>query len=198
MIKVFYLCAQTNLIKLKSKNLMKKILLVLSAIVAVLGLVGCGGGTSADPVYKFTAKVNNTSWATDLVEPSPRPTQASYVRSISYSPSSKSIYVEAVNPSNSGVVRFYVYITSPASAEGTYTCSSGSFSPYYELSDFDSITRKSKTGQFDITKFSYSATTGKITSFSGKFSFTLEAEHSDGKTRTTTVTDGQVNNLIEP
>ncbi len=174
---------------------MKRILKGLTALAVIVGVVGCGKVTEKTPVYKFSAKVNGASWATDMVEPSTTPSEASYVSDLYYYTGSKSISVTVKNPKNNNRISFSLYIPSVSNAVGTYSYSNSNFYPYFYVANLDSPTINSRSGQFEITKFSYDLNTGKITSFSGKFSYTITAEHSDGVVRTTSVTDGEINNL---
>src|SRR6478609_1494349 len=100
---------------------MKKILKGLTALAVIVGMFGCGKVTEKTPVYKFSAKVNGTSWATDMVMPSTTPSEASYVNYLSYSTSGKYIYCIVTNPKNNNSIKFSITIPSYVNAVGTYT-----------------------------------------------------------------------------
>ncbi|HTF82233.1 MAG TPA: hypothetical protein VL947_10920 [Cytophagales bacterium] len=176
---------------------MKYVLIVLSALALVTGVTGCGKSQDKKPVYKFTAKVNGSSWATDMVEPSTTPTEATYISSLYYYSAGKQIYVNVRNPKTSQTLKFYVFLENYSTAVGTYTRSSGRFEPEFLIANNDDPTNVSTTGSFEITKFTYDANLGKITSLSGKFSFKQTAEHWDGNARTIDVTEGELNNVSE-
>jgi hypothetical protein len=174
---------------------MKKILSGLTTLTVIIGLFGCGKAEEKTPVYKFSAKVNGTSWATDMVVPSTTPSEAIYVDYLNYNTSGKYIYCIVKNPKNNNIIKFSITIPSYVNAVGTYTTSSGYFVPSYEIANSDALTSESVSGSFEITKFSYDPNSYKITAFSGKFSFKQTAKHWDDIARTFDVTGGEVNNL---
>lgn len=177
---------------------MKKIISLISLGIVFL-LTSCGGGSDTKPVYKFFAKINGTEWKTNEVLPSTTPTSSVYVSNLRYYTSLNDIYVIIKNPNTGHKIVMDVYLSSYATAVGKYstTGSSAYFEPRYYIANNDSRTDVNTSGTFEVTKFTYDANAGKITNLSGKFSFTHTATHWDGVTRTTTVSEGELNNVSE-
>lgn len=177
---------------------MRRSLIITAAIATIFALVGCSG-TSVDkkPTYKFYATADGASWATDMVLPSSTPTEACYIDNIYYSTYYSYIYLTVRNPKNNHRMELEITIPELSQAVGTYTCSSGKFSPTYYRYNQDVPKSQELDGQFQVTQFSYDLNAGRVLSFSGKFNFTQTAKHSDGSTKTTIVAAGEVNNLSQ-
>lgn len=173
---------------------MKKIYSLIVSLNLLFLLVGCKTTKVEDPkpVYKFTAKINNVDWSTYQIAYN---ASTYYISDCYYSTFSKSIYFQIVDPKSLNTFYGRIYISNPNSAVATYTLSSSSDSYAYFLLNSNDNPNSRANGTFSITKFSIDPNTFELTNFSARFSLTQIAEHSDGNTRTTTISSGEMNDV---
>lgn len=181
---------------------MKKSLISIVALVVVFLFAGCKG-TTEKPKFKFYAKVNGTEWKCDMVEPNTTPTEGIYISSINCYNSSnyKYLYMYVVNPVTKENLYLKVYLPSLANATGTYVYDvnkTSNFEIDYKKFTVDnglSYHMNGSVGTLVINKFSYDFNSGKVTAFDGTFSGTIIKKHIDDVVRTSTISEGEINNL---
>jgi hypothetical protein len=180
---------------------MKKSLISIVALVVVFLFAGCKGGTTEKPKFKFYAKVNGTEWKCDMVEPNTTPTEGIYISNIYCSATNKYLYMYVVNPVTKESLRLSTYLKSLSNATGTYAYDfdrSSNFEIDYKKFNVDNELYDQRTGSVGtlvINKFTYDFNSGKVTAFDGTFSGTIVKEHIDDVVRTSTISEGEINNL---
>ncbi|MFN8436076.1 MAG: hypothetical protein U0V72_00450 [Cytophagales bacterium] len=175
---------------------MKKLITLISIAISAVIFNSCGSVKETTPTYKFFAKVNGTEWKTNEVLPSTIPTSAVYINYLNYY--SNTINIEIRNPNTGEILDMFIYNVTPSNGVGTYNSSDAKFSGNYYLNNSDANYDKSQSGSFKITSLTVNASTGNISNFSGTFNFSQTSTHTwDKVTRTTNITEGQINNISE-
>jgi hypothetical protein len=146
--------------------------------------------------YKYYTKVNGAEWKTNYINDA-SVADGKVIENLYYSQLSKSISFSVRDAKSNAYTSFRIYIISPQEAVGKYSYAGDNLYLTHRISSFDIPSVESSTATFEITNFNWSINTGKISSFSGKFSGDIRAVHSDGIQRVTSFTEGMINGISE-